>query len=407
MKTYLVGGAVRDELLGLTPKERDFVVVGATPEELLAQGFQPVGNDFPVFLHPETHEEYALARTERKSGRGYQGFTFYTDPDVTLEEDLKRRDLTINAIAKDEQGVLVDPYDGQADVAARVLRHVSPAFVEDPVRVLRIARFMARFAPLGFRVADETIALMREIVSQGECEHLVAERVWQETYRALGEAAPRAFVETLRACGALKVIFPEVDALFGVPQKPQWHPEVDTGEHLLLVLEQAARLSCDTQVRFACFVHDLGKGITPEDILPSHRMHETRGVPLVKNLCQRLRVPKDYQRLGEITCREHLNCHRAFELSPKGVIRLLERTDALRRSDDFERFLIACECDARGRAGLQDKPYPQANYLRECLTAARKVDVQGLLKAGYEGAELGEQLRQQRVHAVGQVQREA
>lgn len=407
MDTYLVGGAVRDELLGLTPRERDFVVVGATPEALLAQGFQPVGNDFPVFLHPETHEEYALARTERKSGRGYQGFTFHTDPSVTLEQDLQRRDLTINAMARDGNGALVDPFKGRADLETRTLRHVSPAFVEDPVRVLRVARFMARFAPLGFQVADETLDLMREIVQQGECDHLVSERVWQETERALGSAAPRAFVETLRACGALQVIFPEVDALFGVPQRPEWHPEVDTGEHLLLVLDQAARLSGDPRVRFACLVHDLGKGVTPADILPSHRGHESTGVPLVRGLCRRLRVPRDYQRLAEITCREHLNCHRAFELRPAGIMRLLERTDALRRPLCFERFLTACEADARGRTGFQDQSYPQADYLRRCLAAAGATEVKPLLEAGFEGAALGEQLREARIRAIRQVQREA
>lgn len=400
MKTYLVGGAVRDELLGRPVHERDFVVVGAEVDDMLAKGFTPVGKDFPVFLHPESKEEYALARTERKSGRGYHGFTFHAAADVTLEDDLERRDLTVNAIARDGDGRLVDPFNGAADIEARVLRHVSPAFVEDPVRVLRVARFMARFAGAGFRVADETLALMRDIVEAGECEHLVAERVWQETRRALSEPSPRAFVETLRACGALAVIFPEVDALFGVPQRAEWHPEVDTGEHLLLVLDQAVRLSADTRVRFAAFTHDLGKGVTPEDILPSHRGHESAGVPLVRALSERLRVPREYRELGELTCREHLNCHRAFELSAKGIVRLFQRADALRRPERFNHFLTACEADARGRGGRPDRPYPQADHLRRCLEAAESVNARDLMAQGYEGRALGEAIHKARINAV-------
>ncbi len=400
MKTYLVGGAVRDGLLGREVSERDWVVVGATPDELEALGYRPVGRDFPVFLHPETNEEYALARTERKQGRGYHGFEVHAAPDVTLEDDLARRDLTVNAMARGDDGELVDPFGGRRDLEARILRHVSPAFVEDPVRVLRVARFAARFAPLGFRVADETLRLMRKMVDNGEVAHLVPERVWQETERALGEASPRTFVEVLHDCGALAVIFPEVDALFGVPQRPEWHPEVDTGRHLLLVLDQAARLSADPEVRFAALVHDLGKGVTPADILPGHKGHEKTGLPLVAELCERLRVPKRYRRLGEIVCRDHLNCHRALELTPAGVMRLLERTDALRQPERFERFLIACEADARGREGAADEPYPQADYLRRCRAAAEAVVAGELLTAGYQGAEIGEKLRERRIDAI-------
>lgn len=405
MKTYLVGGAVRDELLGRVVTERDWVVVGATPDGMLARGFRPVGRDFPVFLHPETNEEYALARTERKSGRGYHGFEVHAAPDVSLEDDLARRDLTVNAMARDEKGGLVDPYGGKEDLEARLLRHVSPAFVEDPVRVLRVARFAARFAPLGFRVAEETLGLMRDMAANGEVAHLVPERVWQETERALGEAAPRVFVEVLRECGALALIFPEIDALFGVPQRPEWHPEVDTGRHLLLVLDQAARLSAEPRVRFAALVHDLGKGVTPPDVLPGHRGHEETGLPLVRALCERLRVPKRYRQLGEIVCRDHLNCHRALELTPAGVMRLFERTDALRQPERFEEFLVTCEADARGREGAADRPYPQAAYLRACRRAADGVDTRELVDAGFQGPELGERLRERRIEAIRTVDR--
>lgn len=400
METYLVGGAVRDALLGLAPRERDWVVVGATPEEMKRRGFRPVGRDFPVFIHPETGEEYALARTERKSGHGYKGFEFHAAPDVTLEDDLARRDLSINAMAKDADGNLIDPFGGRDDLEARVLRHVSGAFVEDPLRVLRVARFAARLTLLGFRVADETMALMREIVASGECAHLVAERTWQETERALATPAPRVFLEVLRDCGALGEILPEVDALFGVPQRPEWHPEVDAGRHLLLVMDQAVRLSDDTRVRFAALVHDLGKGVTPKDVLPSHRGHEKTGVSLVRDLCERLRVPAEYRRLGELACREHLNCHRAFELTPGRIMHMLERADALRKPDRFERFLLACEADARGREGAADSPYPQADYLRRCREAAAGVDAAPLAEAGLAGAEIGERLRQARIKAI-------
>jgi len=407
MDIYLVGGAVRDRLLGIEPKERDWVVVGATPDELLDRGFKPVGKDFPVFLHPDTSEEYALARTERKSGHGYHGFEFHAAPDVTLEDDLVRRDLTINAMARDAGDRLIDPYGGQSDLEARLLRHVSPAFVEDPVRVLRVARFAARFAPLGFTVAGETMLLMRRIVEDGECEHLVAERVWQETQRAMSEPAPRAFVEVMRKCGALAVVFPELDALFGVPQRAEWHPEVDAGKHLLLVMDQAARLSNDPQVRFAALLHDLGKGITPAEELPSHHGHDVAGVALVDEFCNRLRAPRDYHRLARMVCREHLNCHRVRELKPAAVMRLLERVDALRQPRRFERFLLACEADARGKQGRADRDYPQADYLRRCREAVARVSAKPLADAGLEGAELGERLRERRIAAIRELQARA
>lgn len=407
METFLVGGAVRDALLGLEASERDWVVVGATAQDMRARGFRPVGRDFPVFIHPETGEEYALARTERKRGHGYHGFEFHAAPDVTLEDDLGRRDLTVNAMAQAADGTLIDPFGGRRDLEARRLRHVSDAFVEDPLRVLRVARFAARFAPLGFSVAEETLALMREIVASGECHHLVAERTWQETEKALAAPAPRVFIEVLRECGALAVIFPEIDALFGVPQRPEWHPEVDAGRHLLLVMDQAARLSDDTRVRFAALVHDLGKGVTPAEILPSHRGHEKTGVRLVRGLCERLRVPREHARLGELVCREHLNCHRAFELRPSRIMRLLETADALRRPERFDQYLLACEADARGREGAADQPYPQADYLRRCREAAAGVDAAPLVAQGLEGAALGKRLRQARIEAIRDVPRPA
>ncbi len=400
MKTYLVGGAVRDRLLGVAPNTRDWVVVGATPEEMVSRGYRPVGRDFPVFLHPENNEEYALARTERKSAPGYRGFVIHAAPDVSLEEDLSRRDLTINAIAEDVDGTLIDPYGGQKDLDARVLRHVSDAFVEDPVRILRIARFAARFAGLDFTVADETIALMRTMVENGEASALVPERVWQETVRALGTGHPQVFFEVLRACGALSVIFPEIDCLFGVPQPPKHHPEVDTGIHTLLVLEQAARLSDDTQVRYAALVHDLGKGTTPDDVLPKHHGHEQRGAKLVRELGARLKVPRDYTDLAERVARYHLHCHRALELKPSTLIELFEALDAFRRPERFQQYLLACEADARGRTGLEDRDYPQVAYLRKALDAANSVTAAPLLEQGLSGVKLGNALRDARIAAV-------
>ncbi|MGH8280790.1 MAG: multifunctional CCA addition/repair protein [Gammaproteobacteria bacterium] len=396
MQTYLVGGAVRDELLGLPVTERDWVVVGATPAELSAQGFKPVGKDFPVFLHPESHEEYALARTERKTGPGYHGFEFHSAPDVTLEDDLRRRDLTINAMAQDAHGKLIDPYGGKRDLDARLLRHVSPAFPEDPVRLLRVARFAARFSALGFKLAPETLALMHEMAANGEVDALVAERVWQETAKALATEKPSVFFSVLRECGALKCVFPEIDRLFGVPQPEKHHPEIDTGLHVLMVLDQAARLSDDPAVRFAALVHDLGKGSTPADVLPHHYGHEERSVKLVEALCERLRVPRDYRELALLVAQYHGLVHRARELRAETVLKLLQNTDAFRRPERFAQFLLACEADARGRKSLEDAPYPQAEYLRKALTAAGAVKT----PTAESGAEIGKQLHAARLEAI-------
>lgn len=398
-----MGGAVRDELLGLPVQERDWVVVGATPEDLLAQGFKPVGKDFPVFLHPETHEEYALARTERKIARGYHGFHFHAQPDVSLVDDLGRRDLTINAMARDAQGRLVDPYHGLRDLEKRCLRHVSAAFAEDPVRVLRLARFAARYAPLGFQVAPETMTLLRGMVASGEVDALVPERVWAETVRALGAEQPARFIEVLRECGALARLFPELDRLFGVPQPARHHPEIDTGVHTLLCLEQAVRLQADTLVRFAVLVHDLGKGVTPPAEWPRHHGHEALGVELVQSLCQRLRTPREYRDLGVMTARHHTHCHRALELRPKTLVRILQALDAFRKPQRFEQFLLACEADARGRTGLEQRPYPQADWLRTAYRAAAAVEVRPLLAQGLTGPALAEAIRRERVTAVARV----
>ncbi|MGH8283199.1 MAG: multifunctional CCA addition/repair protein [Gammaproteobacteria bacterium] len=396
MQTYLVGGAVRDELLGLPVKERDWVVVGATPADMSARGFKPVGKDFPVFLHPESHEEYALARTERKTGPGYHGFEFHSAPDVTLEDDLRRRDLTINAMAQDTRGKLIDPYGGRRDLDARLLRHVSPAFPEDPVRLLRVARFAARFSALGFKLAPETLALMHEMATSGEVDALVAERVWQETEKALATEKPSVFFSVLRECSALARVFPEVDCLFGVPQPEKHHPEIDTGVHVLMVLDQAARLSDDTAVRFAALVHDLGKGNTPADVLPHHYGHEERSVKLVEALCERLRVPRDYRELAMLVAQYHGLVHRVRELRAETVLKLLKNTDAFRRPERFAQFLLACEADARGRKNLEDVPYPQAEYLRQALAAAGAAKI----PAAESGAEIGRQLQAARLEAI-------
>ncbi|HTT43780.1 MAG TPA: multifunctional CCA addition/repair protein [Steroidobacteraceae bacterium] len=403
MRVYLVGGAVRDQLLKRPVKERDWVVVGATPEELLALGYQPVGREFPVFLHPQTHEEYALARLERKSGPGYRGFTTQFAPTVTLEEDLKRRDLTINAMAQAEDGTLIDPYGGRADLEARVLRHVSAAFVEDPVRILRVARFAARYAQLGFSVAPETLQLMREITGSGEARTLVPERVWQETERALGEERPEVYLEVLRACGALAVILPEVNALFGVPQPPQWHPEVDTGLHILLALRYAAARGASAAVRFAVLTHDLGKAATPRSEWPSHRGHEEFGVPLIEELCERLKVPNAHRELAVLTARYHTLVHRAPELRAPTLLTLLENCDAFRRPERFAELLAACEADARGRTGLEQSPYPQADYLRRALATAAQVSLSAAERAGLTGPAIGEALRRRRLTALGEL----
>lgn len=397
---YLVGGAVRDALLGRTVVERDWVVVGATAEQMLARGFRPVGKDFPVFLHPRTGEEYALARTERKSARGYHGFTVHASPEVTLEDDLARRDLTINAMARARDGRLIDPYGGQRDLRERRLRHVSAAFAEDPVRILRLARFAARYAPLGFSVADETRALMRGMVENGEVDALVAERVWQETERALGEAAPRRFFEVLRDCGALARLLPELDALFGVPQPERWHPEIDSGVHTLMVLDAATRLSPDPATRFAALLHDLGKGTTPREEWPRHVAHEARGAALVNALCARMRVPAAFRELAELTARHHGLVHKVFELRATTVLRLLERLDALRRPARFEQVLMACEADARGRTGFEDTPYPQRAWLLALREQVRAVPVKPLIERGLSGQTLASALFMARARAV-------
>ena len=404
MQIYLVGGAVRDRLLGRDGADRDWVVVGATPEELLAQGYKPVGKDFPVFLHPLTREEHALARTERKSGRGYHGFTFHASPEVTLEQDLERRDLTINAIAQDESGTLVDPFGGERDLAARVLRHVSPAFAEDPVRILRVARFAARYAPLGFTIAPETLELMRAMVRDGEADALVPERVWQETRIALGEPRPSAFLRALRECGALAVLFPEIDALYGVPQRAEYHTEVDTGVHQELVSDMAARLAPgDALVGWCALVHDLGKALTPDDVLPAHLGHEHAGVPRVRAISQRLKVPADYAQLGELTCKWHLVAHQALTLKARTIVRLFDRLDAWRKPGRVHTFLLACESDKRGRAGLGEREYPQGEYLRACFAAGRTVSALPFVEQGLDGLAIGEAMDKARVAAVAAV----
>ncbi len=402
MKTYLVGGAVRDRLLGYPVKERDWLVVGASVETLLAQGFRPVGKDFPVFLHPDSHEEYALARTERKTAPGYKGFVFHTAADVTLEQDLQRRDLTINAIAETSDGQLIDPYNGQHDLKRRLLRHVSPAFSEDPVRILRVARFAARFAHLGFSVADETLALMRQMVANGEAQHLVAERVWAELQKALGETTPAAFFEVLRDCSALQVIFPEIDALFGVPQPAQYHPEIDTGIHALMVLEQASRLSSQPEVRLAALLHDLGKAVTPSQFWPSHHGHEQKGLKPLENFCQRLRVPKTYKTLARDVMQYHTHCHRVRELRADTLADLLHNIGAFRAANQLEGFLIACEADARGRTGFENRDYPQADFIRAVMTQLNQLDTRAILNSKLQGAEIGTAIRRLRIDCISQ-----
>jgi len=414
MKIYMVGGAVRDKLLGLPVQDRDWVVVGATPEALSAQGFVPVGRDFPVFLHPHTREEYALARTERNTARGYRGFEIHAAPDVTLEQDLARRDLTINAIAapassacaqgqfEPDLSALVDPYGGQRDLQAKVLRHVTDAFREDPVRILRLARFAARFDD--FSVAPETLALMQEMVADGEADALVPERVWQELARGLMERRPSRMLEVLRDCGALKKLLPEVDRLWGVPQRAEYHPEVDTGVHLLMVLDMAARLGAPLPVRFACLGHDLGKGTTPAEMLPRHLGHEARSARLLKGLCERLRVPLACREIADVVAREHGNLHRSAEFGPAAVVRLLERCDAFRKPARFADILLACECDARGRLGLEASAYPQRPRLLGLLAAAQAVATDEVaaraIAAGRQGPQIGEQIHEARVQAV-------
>jgi tRNA nucleotidyltransferase (CCA-adding enzyme) len=398
---HLVGGAVRDRLLGLPVGDRDFVVVGATPEDMLAAGFRPVGADFPVFLHPETGEAYALARTERKSGRGYKGFVFHAAPDVSLEQDLARRDLTINAIAEDATGRIVDPFGGVADLEARVLRHVSPAFVEDPLRVLRVARFAARFAPQGFTIAPETLALMREIARAGELAHLVPERAFVEIRKALETPRPGVFLRVLRDVGALAVLIPELDRLYGTPQRPEFHPEIDAGLHQEMVSDMAARLAPgDALVGWAALLHDLGKGVTPREELPRHLRHEFTGLPLVDAVAARFKAPSEFAAMARLVCRHHLEAHRAFELRATTVLALIESLDAIRRPERMRAFTLACEADRRGRLGREDEPYPQGAYLRECLDAVRAIDARPFVAQGLGGEAIGAAMRTARLEAI-------
>jgi tRNA nucleotidyltransferase (CCA-adding enzyme) len=402
MQIFRVGGAVRDALLGLPVHDVDWVVVGATPDTMIAAGYLPVGKDFPVFLHPETREEYALARTERKTARGYHGFVFHTAPDVTLEQDLARRDLTINAIAQAGDGPLIDPFHGQRDLKDRVLRHVTEAFREDPVRILRVARFAARFTE--FHLAPETLALMRAMVEDGEADALVPERVWQELSRGLMEAKPSRMFEVLRDCGALARVLPEVERLWGVPQRADYHPEVDTGVHLMMVLDMSARLDASLPVRFACLTHDLGKGTTPPDVLPKHIGHEQRSAHLLQKVCNRLHVPNECRELADVVAREHGNIHRSSEFAAAPVVRLLERCDAFRKPQRFDEVLLACECDARGRGGLEERPYPQRPRLMAALKAAQQVSTAEIAaeaqKLGLEGPKIGERIQRARTEAV-------
>ena len=402
MQVYLVGGAVRDHLLGHPYHEKDYVVVGATPAQMLDLGYQPVGKDFPVFLHPQTKEEYALARTERKSGTGYHGFEFHTDVSVTLEQDLIRRDLTINAMAMDDAGQVYDPYGGQQDLEKRILRHVSDAFIEDPLRVLRIARFAARYTSAGFVIADETLALMQRLTESGELNALTPERVWKETSRALSERHADVYFEVLRECGALKVLFPEIDALYGIPQRPEYHPEIDCGIHTMMSLQQACRQNYSLDVRFAVLVHDLGKALTPVEELPRHIMHEERGIKPVNELCDRLKVPTYTKQLALAVCKEHLKCHQAFNLKPGTLWRLLQRLDVLRRPERVEAFVQACECDSRGRLGLEDRAYPQAQYVLDAMQTVRAIKAQDL-PADIQGPDIGEMLIERRIQALGEL----
>ncbi len=400
MQTYLVGGAVRDTLLGLTVTDKDWVVVGTTPEAMLAAGFEQIGSDFPVFLHPKTKQEHALARTERKSGHGYTGFVCYSAPDVTLEQDLLRRDLTINAIAQAPNGDLIDPYHGQQDITDKVLRHVSPAFAEDPLRVLRVARFAARFAHLGFTVAPETMALMQEMVVSGELASLTPERVWKEWEKSLSSDDPQMFLTVLRQCGALAIVMPEIDALFGVPQPEKWHPEIDCGIHTLLVAKKAAELSTDKTIRFAAQVHDLGKALSPKDDLPHHKMHCRDGIKPIKALCQRLRVPNEYRDLALLVCEQHTKIHHAEEMRADTFIKIFDQIDAWRKPERVAQLATCCRADARGRTHFEQTPYPQADIFQAVFAIAQQVDVKAIVAAGFKGAEIREQLAAKRIEAV-------
>ncbi|MBW5892296.1 multifunctional CCA addition/repair protein [Pectobacterium polaris] len=400
MKIYLVGGAVRDSLLGLPVTEKDWVVVGATPENLLAQGYQQVGKDFPVFLHPVSRDEYALARTERKSGKGYTGFVCHAAPDVTLEQDLLRRDLTINAIARTERGDLIDPYHGRRDLENRVLRHVSEAFSEDPLRVLRVARFAARFAHLGFQIAEETMALMQKMAHEGELAYLTPERVWKETEKALGTSSPDVYFQVLRDCGALAVLFPEIDNLYGVPAPAKWHPEIDTGIHTMMTVAMAARLSPEIDVRFATLCHDLGKGLTPPELWPRHLGHGPAGVKLVEALCQRLRVPNPIRDLAKLVAEYHDLVHTVQVLQPKTLLKLFDSIDVWRKPQRLEQLALTSEADARGRAGFEENPYPQGDYLREAFRVASQVSSADVVADGFKGIDVRNELSRRRIHAL-------
>lgn len=403
MQVYLVGGAVRDQLLHIDIYDKDWVVVGSSPEQMLTTGFTPVGKDFPVFLHPKTKQEYALARTERKTGAGYTGFACYYAPDVTLEEDLARRDLTINAIAQDNAGKLIDPYGGQRDLHNRLLRHVSDAFIEDPLRVLRVARFAAKFAHLGFTIADETMALMKQITQSGELQHLTAERVWQEWQKSLATQHPEIFISALRQCGALKVVLPELDRLFGVPQPEKWHPEIDTGVHTLMVAAQAAKLSSSIAVRFAAQVHDLGKGVTPKSEWPSHKMHCHTGINIIKALCERVRIPNECKELALLVCDQHSNIHRAAELKPSTKLKILDKLDAWRKPERLQDVLLCCQADHAGRLGCEETPYPQRDIFLKAYQAALSVDVQQVIRDGFQGKAIKEELDKRRIAAISAV----
>jgi len=400
MGIYLVGGAVRDQLLNIDVKDRDWVIVGATPDDLLNKGFTQVGKDFPVFLHPDTKEEHALARTERKSGSGYTGFNVYSAPDVTLEDDLIRRDLTINAIAQNEHGELFDPYNGQQDIKNKILRHISPAFSEDPLRVLRVARFAARFAHLSFTICPNTMALMRELTDSGELAHLTSERVWQETANALSTKSPQVYFEVLRECGALKVLFPELDALYGVPNPEKWHPEIDSGIHTMMVLEQASKLTTDPQIRFAALIHDVGKAVTDPSKWPSHHGHGQKGLSIIKAMCERLRVPNDHRDLALMVSDHHCKIHRCDEMRKDTIIKLFDKTDAWRKPERFEQFLLTCEADARGRLHFETEPYPQRATMQQYLTKASAVNVQEIIKQGITGPAIKPALMKARVEAI-------
>lgn len=403
MKIYLVGGAVRDSLLNLPIKDKDFMVVGATPEQMQQLGYRQVGKDFPVFLHPKTQQEYALARTERKVGLGYGGFSCYASPDVTLEQDLLRRDLTINAIAQDEAGNLYDPYHGIADINARKLRHVSAAFAEDPLRVLRVARFAARFHDLGFEIAAETMALMQHMSQAEELTALTPERVWQEVDKSLGSPHPEVFFEVLRQCGALNILFPEIEALFGVPQPEKWHPEIDTGLHTMLVLAQATALTEEKAVRFAALVHDLGKALSPKEHWPKHHGHGQKGLPVIKSLCERLRIPNEYRDLALLVSDQHQNVHQAFELRSETIIKLFDKADFWRKPERLKQLLLACIADMRGRTGFEHHAYPQGDYLSACFLAANTVDVKAIIAAGFQGAQIKQALNSKRIEVIEQV----